>query len=177
MKTFLKKSARRVRRGFSMIEVLLVLAVMGLLYYAFVLNNVGPVRAQATATSANALQAQIESGYGAWTALGGTHIGTLTASLANESMFAYDLLNVLTAAPGSNAANPPHFAVTAVADGSAAITPSSNTCRLQLAGAITDPGATGTQGVTYGPFFILAKPTTTSSAAWQVTSVAPTVAF
>ena len=164
---------RGFERGFTMVEMLLVLAVLGLLYYSFILNNLGPVRAAAQTTSANSLQAELESSYGSWTALGGTHVGTLTANMANEGMFAYDLLYVLTQPTGVNSPAPPHFTVTSAADGSTAITPPSNTVRMQLAGSISDPGSSGTQGVVYGPFYILAKPTTTSSAVWEVTSTNP----
>jgi type II secretory pathway pseudopilin PulG len=157
-----------------MIELLLVIAIMGLLYYAFVLNNVGPVRAQATTTSANALQAQIESAYGAWTALGGTHNATFMQRINYQGAFAYDVLFVLTQSTGTNSPTPPYYSVTHVADSSAALTPASNIVRLQLAGALSDPGINGTQGLIYGPFYILAKPTSTSSAIWSVTSTIPT---
>src|ERR1039458_8484364 len=114
MKT-IRRIKRGFERGFTMVEMLLVLAVLGLLYYSFILNNLGPVRAAAQTTSANSLQAELESSYGSWTALGGTHVGTLTANMANEGMFAYDLLYVLTQSTGVNSPAPPHFSVTSAA--------------------------------------------------------------
>src|ERR1017187_6975514 len=119
------KTIRRIKqgfeRGFTMVEMLLVLAVLGLLYYSFILNNLGPVRAAAQTTSANSLQAELTSSYGSWTSLGGTHNATLTggATIATEGEFAYDLMTVLESPPGSNAANPAYYASTGVADGSA----------------------------------------------------------
>src|SRR5665213_2533002 len=160
-------------RGFTMVEILLVLAVLGLLYYSFVLNNLGPVRAAAQTTSANSLQAELTATYGSWTALGGTHVGTLTANMANESMFAYDLMYILTSPVGANSAPPPHFSVTNAADGNPSNSTPSSTVRMQLPGTISDPGASGTQGVVYGPFYILAKPTSAASAVWGVTNAAP----
>jgi prepilin-type N-terminal cleavage/methylation domain-containing protein len=169
----IRRAKLRSKRAFTLMEILVVLAIVGFAYYATIYTNLGTTRQQGGQVSAEQLQTQLASAYGAWTAAGGTHTATTTHDIAHESQFAYDLMTVLNSAAGTNAAAPAHFANTGVADGSATVLPTSNAQRIQLASTPADPGTTSTTGVVYGPYFILFEPTTAQTGIWQVTSSQP----
>jgi prepilin-type N-terminal cleavage/methylation domain-containing protein len=161
------------KKGFTLIEILVALAIIGYAYYATVYTNLGTTRSQGAAVTAEDLQTQLQKAYGGWTACGGTNTGTTTHDIAHEAQFAYDLLTVLGSPAGTNAAAPTYFSTTGVADGSATVLPTSNGQRIQLANTLTAPGTSSTIGVQYGPFYVLFEPSSTTTGIWQVTSTPP----
>ena len=169
----LANTRRRLKSnaGFTLTELLIVLVIMGLLGAVYINRNYASVRAPAVQITTDSLATQIESTYGNWVNAGGTHAASAGGSLQSQGDFAFDLLSVLTTTPGVNAANPANFSTTAVADSPVnSQPPHSNTIRMQLRSTFSN----SSNGVTYGQFYILFKPTSTTSGVWRVSSTAPT---
>jgi len=164
----------RRSRGFTLTEILVGLGLVAVAVGATVYTNLGLTRSQGVTASGTALQGSLSSSYSSWTSSGGSHTASTTHDIAHEAQFAYDIISTLSGAPGVNAANPSHFATTGVADGSSSLIPASNSVRINLQYAVSDPGTSSTTGVQYGPFYVLFEPTSGSTGIWQVTTAVPT---